>query len=118
MTPERRFGWIYRTHTLDQLGRTPKAKDLLLSVVNDFESDSAIPFHLARYCCGLGQVKEAAQWLRKALLAASDPEEVDWLRKMALQDPALQALRRVPPLRPHRSRRKAPLWHRSTPANG
>ena len=96
MTPERLSGWIYRAHTLDKLGRTQKAKDLLLSVVDKFESDSPIPFHLARYCCGLGQVKEAEQWLGKALLVASDPEEVDWLRKLALEDPALKPLRTQP----------------------
>jgi len=51
MTPERRFGWIHRAHSLHRLGRTQEAKDLLLSIVNDFESNSIIPYHLARYCC-------------------------------------------------------------------
>src|ERR1035437_2484172 len=39
MTPERRFGWIHRAHALDKLGRTLEAKDLLLSVVNDFDAN-------------------------------------------------------------------------------
>ena len=42
---------------------------LLLLVVNAFGSNSNMPYHLAGYCCGLGQVKEAKQWLGKALLA-------------------------------------------------
>lgn len=53
MTLERRFGWIHRAHALDKLGRTLEAKDLLLSVVDDLESNSTIPYHLAQYCVRL-----------------------------------------------------------------
>jgi predicted Zn-dependent protease len=74
ITPERRSGWICRAHTLDKLGRTRKAKDLLLSVETDFHSDSAILLHLARFCWGLGQIGEAKQWLGKALLVATGLE--------------------------------------------
>jgi len=96
MTPERRFGWIHRAHTLDKLGRTQEAKDLLLSVVSGFESNSTIPYHLARYCARLGQVDEAKQWLGKAFLDAADMDEVERVRKMALQDPELEPLRKMP----------------------
>jgi predicted Zn-dependent protease len=96
MTPERRFGWVRRAHTLDKLGRLQEAKDLLLSVVDKFESNSTIPYHLGRYCCGLGQVDEAEQWLGKALLVAVDMEEIERVRKMALEDPDLEPLRKMP----------------------
>lgn len=96
MTPERRFGWIHRAHALDKLGRTQEAKDLLLSVVNDFESNSTMPYHLAQYCARLGQIDQAKQWLGKALLAADGFEAVNRLRKMALEDPDLEPLRRMP----------------------
>lgn len=96
MTPERWFGWIHRAHTLDKLGRTLEAKDLLLSVVNDFESNSTIPYHLAQYCAKLGQIDLAKQWLGKALLAADGMEAVNRLRKRALEDPDLEPLRRMP----------------------
>jgi predicted Zn-dependent protease len=95
MTPERRFGWIHRAHALDKLGRTQEAKDLLLSVVNDFESNSTIPYHLAQYCARLGQLDQAKQWLGKALLAADGLEAVNRLRKMALEDPDLEPLRKM-----------------------
>ena len=94
MTPERRFGWIHRAHTLDKLGRTLEAKDLLLAVVNDFEVNSTMPYHLAQYCAKLGQIDEAKEWLGKALLAADGPEAVNRLRKMAMEDPDLEPLRR------------------------
>lgn len=93
LTPERRFGWLHRAHSLDKLGRTQEAKDLLLAVAKDFESNSTIPFHLARYCCGLGQSQEALAWLEKAVAAANDPEALLRLRGQILEDPALEPLR-------------------------
>ena len=36
-----------------------------LSVVNDLESNSTIPYHLAQYCARLGQIDQAKQWLPK-----------------------------------------------------
>ena len=95
MTPERRFGWIHRAHALDKLGRTQEAKDLLVSVVNDFESNSTMPYHLARYCARLGQIDEAKQWLGRALLAAEGLEEVEKLRKRAMEDPDLEPLSKL-----------------------
>lgn len=94
MTPERRFGWIHRAHALDKLGRTQEAKDVLMSVVNDFESNSTMPYHLARYCARLGQIGQAKQWLSRALLAADGIEAVEKLRKRAMEDPDLTELRR------------------------
>jgi predicted Zn-dependent protease len=96
MTPERRFGWIHRAHALGKLGRTLEAKDLLLSVVNDFEINLTMSYHLAQYCARLGQIDLAKQWLGKALLAADGFEAVNRLRKMALEDPDLEPLSRMP----------------------
>ena len=96
MTPERRFGWLHRAHTLDKLGRTQEAKDLLLSVADSFEANSTIPYHLARYCARLGQIEQAKEWLGKALLAADGLEAAERLRKMAQEDPDLEPLRGMP----------------------
>ena len=96
MVPERRFGWLHRAQSLDKLGRTAEAKDVLLSAQEKFEKNATIPFHLARYCSKLGQLLEAKQWLGKALLAADGPEEVKRLHKLALEDPDLEPLRRLP----------------------
>jgi predicted Zn-dependent protease len=96
MTPERRFGWIHRAHALDKLGRTREAKELLLSVEGDFEANSTISYHLAQYCARLGQIDQAKEWLAKAFLSADDLLGVERLRKMALEDPDLEPLRRMP----------------------
>ncbi len=96
LTPERRFGWIHRAHALDKLGRTQEAKELLVSVADYFEANATLPYHLARYCARLGQIDEAKQWLGRALLAADGSEAVEKLRKRAMEDPDLEALRRMP----------------------
>ena len=83
-----------RQDALDKLGRTLEAKDLLVSAANDFEPNSTIPYHLARYCARLGQTDQAKQWLGKALLAAEGMEAVEKLRKRAMEDPDLEALRK------------------------
>jgi len=93
MTPERRFGWIHRAHALDKLGRTLEAKELLLAANDRLEKNATVPCHLARYCCGLGQIEEAKRWLGKALLAADGVEELARLRNLALEDPHLEPLR-------------------------
>jgi len=93
MTTERRSGWIYAAHTLDKLGRTQDARDLLLSVAADFEPDWTIPYHLARIYARLEQPFEAEEWFGRALLAASSLKEVKRLRDLALQDPDIKRLR-------------------------
>jgi hypothetical protein len=60
---------------------------------NKWMLKKTIPYHLARYCCGLGQADEVKQWLGKALLIAADMQEVERLRKTALEDPDLEPLR-------------------------
>ena len=55
-----------------------------------------MPYHLAQYCARLGQIDQAKQWLGKALLAADGLEAVNRLRKIALEDPDLEPLRRMP----------------------
>src|SRR6185369_5786345 len=94
MQPKGLFGWIHRAVSLDQLARTQEAKDLLISVADAFDKSSTIPFHLARYCCGLGQADEALLWLQKAVAATDNPEELIRLRRKLFEDPALEALRR------------------------
>ena len=57
--------------------------------------NSTIPFHLARYCCGLGQAGVAFRWLEKAVAAADDPAELIRLRRQGREDPALEPLRKM-----------------------
>jgi len=95
MRAEGLFGWIHRATSLHRLGRTQEAKDLLVSVVNRFESNPTIPFHLARYCCALGQLDEALRWLETAVANANRPMELIRLREKLVEDAALEPLRKM-----------------------
>lgn len=42
LTPERRFGWIHRAHSLHNLKRTAEAQEVLLSMADTFSPNAAI----------------------------------------------------------------------------
>jgi len=61
----------------------------LLPVVDKFPDQYIIRYNLACYACQLGNLKEARDWLKKAIDMA-DTKEV---KLMALNDPDLEPLR-------------------------
>ncbi len=92
MVPERRFGWLHRARSLDKLGRTAEAKDLLVLVLDTFEVNATFPYHLARFCCRLGQVDEARTGLQQAFEVAQETGALDRLKLRALDDPDLEPI--------------------------
>jgi hypothetical protein len=88
-TPERWFSWIQLAQSLHKLGRTEEARDSLLSIADRFNQNAVVPYHLARFCCALGQRFQARVWLRKAFETAKDKGEFSQLRQRALDDPDL-----------------------------
>jgi predicted Zn-dependent protease len=68
-------------------GGIPEAKRILLVAQVKFPKEYRIPFNLACYCAQLGELKEAGQWLKKAM--AIDEKTV---QKLALDDPDLKPL--------------------------
>lgn len=68
----------------------------MLSVANELEPNSTIPYHLARYCARPGQTDQAKRWPGKALVVAVGMVEVQRLREMALEDPDLKPLKKMP----------------------
>ncbi len=71
-SPERSLGWLQRAFALHMLQRTTEARDLLLSVVDQFKTNPSISYYLAFYSCKLGQLPEARQWLHAAFKIAAD----------------------------------------------
>ena len=63
-----------------------------MSVLEKLEPNATLPYHLARYCCRLGQVDEAKTWLEQAFAVAQEKGEMDQLRLRALNDPDLEPL--------------------------
>jgi tetratricopeptide (TPR) repeat protein len=91
MTPRRRFGWIHRAISLDQLQRPAEAKELLLSAVGKLGPSSTVAFHLACICARLGQLIEAKRWVKEAIDLAQDKATLDRLRLRLLDEPVLES---------------------------
>jgi predicted Zn-dependent protease len=86
--PNNSWGWIQMAYSLHELKRTQEAKNVLLPLVDRFPDDSTLCYNLACYCCQLGELKEAWQWLKKAIDQAGKKD----IRIMALDDPDLEPL--------------------------
>lgn len=88
LVPESPFGWIHLAYALHELKRTQKAWNVLLPVVDKFPDEYIIRYNLACYACQLGNLKDAWDWLEKAIDLA-DTKDV---KLMALDDPDLEPL--------------------------
>lgn len=81
-------GWIHQSYTLHELRQTEEARDLLVSVAEQFPEISVIPYNLACYECQLGNLEQARRWLGRA----EEMKGKSNFKKMALTDPDLQPL--------------------------
>jgi hypothetical protein len=61
---------------------------VLLPVVDKFPKEYIIRYNLACYACQLGNMKEARDWLKKAI----DLAGTNQVKLMALDDPDLEQL--------------------------
>jgi tetratricopeptide (TPR) repeat protein len=86
--PEVPFGFIHMAYALHELKRTKEALAVLLPVVDKFEGNRTIPYNLACYECQLGNLKQAREWLQKAIDLAGDSDVKLW----ALEDLDLEPL--------------------------
>lgn len=88
LLPENSWGYIHYAYSLHELKRTKEAWGVLIPVADKFPDVYLISYNLACYCCQLGNLKEAHQWLEKAIDIAGKKD----IRKMALDDPDLEPL--------------------------
>jgi predicted Zn-dependent protease len=86
--PDNSWGWIQWAYSLHELKRTKEARSVLISVADKFPDQDMISYNLACYCCQLGALKEAMQWLGKTIDLAGKKD----IRLMALDDPDLEPL--------------------------
>lgn len=87
--PENPVGWIHRSYTLHELGRTQEAWDNLFGVASQFPKHPTIAYNLACYSCRLGDLQRAREWLDRAFALDQTSE----LRRAAADDPDLAPLR-------------------------
>jgi len=88
MLPDNSWGFVHYAYSLHELKRTKEAYGVLIPVVDKF-SEPTIRYNLACYSCQLGNLKEAVQWLKKAIDLAGKKD----VRELALHDPDLEPLR-------------------------
>jgi tetratricopeptide (TPR) repeat protein len=86
--PDRYPGYIWRAHSLNELGRTSEAVEALLPAARKFPTLGIIPFQIACYHAALGQLHDAKTWLQCAFASP----EADSLKLKALDDPKLKEL--------------------------
>jgi predicted Zn-dependent protease len=88
VAPDRYAGYIWHSHSLNELGRTQEAIDVLVPACKKFPQLGIIPLHIASYYADLKQLHEAKVWLQCAF---SSPE-ADKVKLKALDDPKLKEL--------------------------
>jgi predicted Zn-dependent protease len=88
--PDHPAGWIHQSYTLHELRRTQEAMELLQSVATLFPEESVIPYNLACYCCQLGRLEAAQDWIEGAVGIAGKAN----IKRMAEDDPDLEPLRK------------------------
>jgi len=88
LLPDSPFGWIHCAYSLHELKRTEEARRVLLPVLDRFPTEYLMRYNLACYACQLGNLKEAWQWLEKAIDLSGKAD----VKQMALDDPDLQPL--------------------------
>lgn len=86
--PENSWGYIHYAYSLHELKRTKEAWGVLIPVADKFPDIYLISYNLACYSCQLGNLKEALQWLEKAIDLAGKRD----IRLMALEDLDLEPL--------------------------
>ena len=88
LLPDNPYGYFHLAFSLHELKRTQQAYDALISVVDKLPTEHLMRYNLTCYSCQLGNLKEAYQWLEKAIDLASKKG----IRQAALDDPDLEPL--------------------------
>ena len=90
--PKRSSGWLHRAYALRRVpdGGVAKAWDALLPAFEKFPKEPIIPYNLSCYACRMEQLDTARLWLKRAALIGGKEK----IKRMALEDPDLESLRK------------------------
>lgn len=91
IAPKRPIGWVYQAESLSKRGQIPRAREILLGVVDQFPDVSLIPYKLACYSSHLQLDEESKTWFDQAI-ACFDFREI---AAQALKEPALERFREI-----------------------
>lgn len=90
LAPDQEQGWINLGNSLYFCGRTQEAYDCVKPTLDRFSKNPILRYNLACYACQLGNLPEAKSWLEKAF----DLDSNKTLKRLALEDPDLEPLRK------------------------
>ena len=90
LSPDLEQGWGNFGNSLYWAGQTQEAYVCVKPVLDRFPKNPILRYNLACYACQLGHLEEAMFWLEKAF-EVGDPKR---LKRMALEDPDLEPLRK------------------------
>lgn len=88
--PQRSSGWLHQAYSLRRASEDglKSAWDALLPAYDKFPHVPTIPYNLSCYACQMHKLDEARLWLGRALKLGDKAK----IKRMALEDPDLQAL--------------------------
>lgn len=89
VAPDEPDAWINQSFALHEMRRTREAFESLAAVVDKFPKTGVMSYNLACYCCQLGLLDDAREWLRRARKSLG----AEHVREMAADDPDLEPLR-------------------------
>jgi hypothetical protein len=92
--PEESFGWVNRSYALRRAtgGGLQAAYDALKPAADRFKDVEQVGYNLACYCCQLGRLDEAREWLAKAFSTALRNGRATHLKQEALAETDLKPL--------------------------
>jgi len=88
LRPDQGLPCAYLARAVNGLGNTQGAIDFLVNASRHFPMEPAIPYEIACYCCHLSQLKEAREWLKRAIEVSGTPE----IKMRALLDERLSPI--------------------------
>jgi predicted Zn-dependent protease len=86
--PEHPTSWVNLAYALHELRRTNEAHQTLLKVIDRFPKEWILPYNLACYCCQMGDLTGARDWLAQSMKLGDRKA----IKAQALEDPDLAPL--------------------------
>jgi tetratricopeptide (TPR) repeat protein len=96
VAPDRVAAWLHLGYALrrSSKGSVQLAAEALRPAYDKFPDVPLVPYNLACYAAQLGQLEAATDWLKSAIKRSEQPDRI---KKMALADEDLHALRKIIP---------------------
>ncbi len=93
LEPGARFGWLHLADAYLRMGQPERAFLTLREVLERFDPNPTLPFHMARYASAMGDAEEGFRWFRVAMRLAEKMADPQALLRRARADELLAPIR-------------------------